>query len=158
MLFLVSFLRWLCNNRVESPNCTWATCLMQVLKSGDITFDFFWMNLDRCLICREEDQRFKRSKLAQNRAEAETRAAEKAVVAEQRLREKHKQDLAKARWCYHKANMMDQKDSNSLEVSISTHRNKEGIVRTTSGGYDWCVFPLGNLLKREASHTWLHYF
>ena len=58
-------------------------------------------SIQPCLMftcCREEDQRFKRSRLAQTRAEAESRAAAKAVENERNLKEKHRQDLAKARW------------------------------------------------------------
>ena len=47
--------------------------------------------------CREEDQRFKRSKLAQTRAEAEQRAEQRAQVQTERVRERQKQEIAKAR-------------------------------------------------------------
>lgn len=46
---------------------------------------------------REEDQRFKRSKLAQTRAEAEQRAEQRAQVESERVRERQKQEIAKAR-------------------------------------------------------------
>lgn len=46
---------------------------------------------------REEDQRFKRTKLAQDRADAEERAEQRAQQESEKIREKQKQDIAKAR-------------------------------------------------------------
>ncbi len=48
-------------------------------------------------MCREEDQKFKRTKLAQDRADAEVRAEQRAQQESEKMREKQKQDIAKAR-------------------------------------------------------------
>ena len=46
---------------------------------------------------REEDSRFKRTKLAQDRAEAESRAEQRAQQESFKMREKQRLDIANAR-------------------------------------------------------------
>ena len=52
---------------------------------------------DPCHLHREEDSRFKRTKLAQDRAEAESRAEQRAQQESFKMREKQRLDIANAR-------------------------------------------------------------